>query len=123
MSDAFHPPVSVLSAALFCRCPRCGKGKLYDGLLSVAPSCTSCGLDLRAQDAGDGPAVFVVFILGAVSVALAIAVEARFEPPFWVHLLLWTPFVIGGAIVLLRPLKAALIALQYRHRSLGPPAA
>ncbi|HYM02828.1 MAG TPA: DUF983 domain-containing protein [Stellaceae bacterium] len=119
MSEPFHPPVSPLSAALLCRCPRCGKGKLYDGLLSVASRCTICGLDLRAQDAGDGPAVFVVLVLGAVVVALAIAVEVAFEPPIWVHVVLWTPVVIGGAIAMLRPLKAGLIALQYRHRALG----
>jgi len=123
VSEPFYPPVSPLVAALFCRCPRCGEGKLYDGVLTVASSCTRCGLDLRAQDAGDGPAVFVVLIIGAVTVGLAIIVEILFSPPFWVHAVLWTPLVIGGAILLLRPLKAGLIALQYRHRQLGGPSA
>jgi uncharacterized protein (DUF983 family) len=123
VSEPFYPPVSPLSAALFCRCPRCGEGKLYDGVLTVAPSCARCGLDLRAQDAGDGPAVFVVLILGALTVGLAIIVEILFSPPLWVHAVLWTPLVIGGAILLLRPLKAGLIALQYRHRQLGAPPA
>ena len=114
-----HPPVPILAAALRCRCPRCGQGKLFDGLLTVAPRCDACGLDLAAQDTGDGPAVFVVLILGAVVVGLAILVEIEFAPPFWVHLVLWTPVVIGGAIALLRPLKAWLIAMQYRHHRLG----
>jgi uncharacterized protein (DUF983 family) len=116
---AFYPPVSVLAAALGCRCPRCGEGPLYDGLLDVAAACSRCGLDLRAQDAGDGPAVFVILILGAVVVGLAILVEVLFAPPIWVHVVLWTPLVLGGSIVLLRWLKAGLIALQYRHRQLG----
>ena len=120
MSERFYPAVSPLAAALSCRCPRCGEGKLYDGLLSVAPVCARCGLDLRAQDAGDGPAVFVVLLLGALTVLLAILVEIAFAPPLWLHAVLWTPLVIGGAILLLRPLKAGLIALQYRHRLLGP---
>ena len=81
--------------------------------------CPECGLDFAAQDAGDGPAVFVVFILGAVVVALAIVVEILFAPPLWVHIVLWTPVILGGAIAMLRPLKAGLIALQYRHRALG----
>jgi uncharacterized protein (DUF983 family) len=123
VSEPFYPPIAPLVAALFCRCPRCGEGKLYDGVLTVAPSCTRCGLDLRAQDAGDGPAVFVVLILGALMVGLAIIVEILFSPPLWVHAVLWTPLVIGGAILLLRPLKAGLIALQYRHRQLGAPPA
>jgi uncharacterized protein (DUF983 family) len=118
VSDGYRPPVPVLTAALFCRCPRCGQGKLYDGLLSVAASCARCGLDLRAQDAGDGPAAFVVLILGAISVALAILIEAKFEPPAWIHLVLWPPVVIGGGILLMRHLKAGMIALHYHHRSL-----
>jgi uncharacterized protein (DUF983 family) len=113
-----YPPVPVLAAALRCRCPRCGQGKLFDGLLTVAPHCAICGLDLAAQDAGDGPAVFVVLILGALVVGLALLVEVKFAPPFWVHLVLWTPVVIGGAIAMLRPLKAWLIAMQYRHHLL-----
>ncbi|HXR85845.1 MAG TPA: DUF983 domain-containing protein [Stellaceae bacterium] len=114
-----YPPVPVLAAALRCRCPRCGEGKLFEGLLAVAPRCAACGLDLAAQDAGDGPAVFVVLILGALVVGLAILIEIKFAPPFWVHIILWTPVVIGGAIALLRPLKAWLIAMQYRHHLLG----
>jgi uncharacterized protein (DUF983 family) len=114
-----YPPVPVIEAALRCRCPRCGKGKLYRGLLTVTPCCSACGLDLAAQDAGDGPAVFVVLILGAVVVGLAILVEVKFAPPFWVHLVLWTPVILGGSIGLLRLLKAWLIAMQYRHNILG----
>jgi uncharacterized protein (DUF983 family) len=52
-------------------------------------------------------------------VGLAILVEVLFEPPLWVHVALWTPFTLAASILLLRPLKAALIALQYRHRALG----
>jgi uncharacterized protein (DUF983 family) len=123
MSEGFSPPPSFLAVALFCRCPRCGKGALYDGLLSVAPRCASCGLDLGAHDAGDGPAVFVVFALGAMVVALGAIVEVKFAPPVWVHLLLWTPVVLVGSILMLRLFKAGLIALQYRHRALGGDAA
>ncbi len=111
--------LSLMSIALRCRCPRCGRGRLFAGLLTVVPRCPDCGLDLAAQDAGDGPAVFVVLILGAVVVGLAILVEILFAPPLWVHIVLWTPTILGGAILMLRPLKAGLIALQYRHRALG----
>src|SRR6266571_146136 len=108
--------ISPLRAALGCRCPRCGRGRLFAGLLNVRRTCEVCGLDLSAQDAGDGPAVFVILFLGLIVVGLAALVEIRFSPPIWVHLLLWTPLILGGAVVMLRPLKAGLIALQYRHR-------
>ena len=94
---------------------------MFAGLLSVRGACENCGLDLSAQDAGDGPAVFVIFFLGLIVVSLAALVEIRYSPPIWVHLVLWTPLILGGAIVMLRPLKAGLIALQYRHHLLSAP--
>jgi len=117
------PAVSLFHAALGCRCPRCGRGRLFSGLLGVRRACEVCGLDLSAQDAGDGPAVFAILFLGTLVVGLAALVEIRFSPPLWVHLLLWGPLILIGAVAMLRPLKAGLIALQYRHRRLGtsPP--
>src|SRR5271165_3210647 len=107
-----------LRAAVTGRCPRCGRGHLFSGLLTVRAACAVCGLDLSAQDAGDGPAVFVILFLGLIVVTLAAIVEIDFSPPLWVHLVLWTPLILGGAIAMLRPFKAGLIALQYRHHLL-----
>ena len=115
------PAISPIRAALGCRCPRCGQGKLFTGLLNVRGACEVCGLDLSGQDAGDGPAVFVILFLGLIVVGLAALVEVKFSPPIWIHLMLWTPFIIVGAIAMLRPLKAGLIALQYRHHLLVVP--
>src|SRR5689334_4715278 len=117
----YFPPVSTWRAALLCRCPRCGEGALFTGPLTVRPACPHCSLDLSGQDAGDGPQVFVIFFLGLIVVGFAALVELKFSPPIWVHMVLWTPLIIGGALLLLRPLKAGLIALQYRHRLLENP--
>ncbi|HTW54234.1 MAG TPA: DUF983 domain-containing protein [Stellaceae bacterium] len=116
-----YPAVSPAHAALSCRCPRCGEGAIFAGLLTVRPACPACGLDLSAEDAGDGPAVFLIFVLGALAVGIAAWMEIEFEPPIWVHLLVLTPIIVGGAIGLLRPMKAYMIALQYRHNLLNPP--
>jgi uncharacterized protein (DUF983 family) len=116
------PTVSVTRAALGCRCPRCGKGRLFAGLLQVRAACAVCSLDLSAQDAGDGPAVLVIQFLGLIVVGLAAVVEIRFSPPIWVHLVLWTPLIFGGTVAMLRPLKAGLIALQYSHQLLDASA-
>ena len=115
------PAVPLRRAALGCRCPQCGKGRLFSGLLSVRQACAVCGLDLSAQDAGDGPAVFAILMLGMLVVGLAALVEVNFSPPIWVHLVLWAPLILIGAVAMLPPLKAGLIALQYRHRRLGTP--
>ncbi|SME94664.1 Uncharacterized conserved protein, DUF983 family [Tistlia consotensis] len=109
--------VSPLQAALHCRCPRCGKGRLYGGYLEVADRCESCGLDLKKADSGDGPAVFLILGLGALFVPLALWVDAVWAPSKWVHMAIWVPTVLGTTLLLIRPLKAYFIALQYRHRA------
>jgi uncharacterized protein (DUF983 family) len=116
-----YAPVSLTHAALLCRCPRCGEGRIFTGLLTVRDACPACRLDLSAEDAGDGPAVFLIFFLGAIAVGIAAWLEIEFDPPIWVHLIVLAPLIIGGAIGLLRPLKAGMIALQYRHNLLQRP--
>ena len=90
---------------------------MFTGLLTVRDRCGACGLDLSAHDSGDGPAVLVMFVLGAVVVALAFWVEFRFAPPLWVHIVLWPVVTLGLAMAMLRPAKAATVALQFRHRT------
>ena len=109
--------VSPFRAGFSCRCPRCGEGRLYSGFLTVASACDTCDLDYAKVDSGDGPAVFVIFIIGAIAAALALYVEFNFGPPFWVHALYLVPVVLGGSLMLLRPAKALLIALQFSNRA------
>ena len=116
MSQAWTQP-SVLEAALHCRCPRCGQGRLYRGILDVRPRCEHCDLDLTKTDAGDGAAALVIMVLGAFVVGLAFWTEFRFEPPLWLHAVLWPLLTIPLAIVMIRSTKAALIAMQFRHRA------
>lgn len=99
------------------RCPRCGKGKLFQGFLTLRPRCESCGLDFSFADAGDGPAVFVILFAGGVVVFAALMTEIAFQPPYWVHAVLWLPLVLLTTLGPLRPLKGLLIALQYHHRA------
>jgi uncharacterized protein (DUF983 family) len=104
-------------AALLGLCPRCGKGKLFDGYLNVAKSCLSCGLDYAMFDAGDGPAVFVILIAGGLVCAGALYVEFTFHPPYWVHAVLWIPAVTILTFGLLRLAKSLLLVLQYKHKA------
>jgi uncharacterized protein (DUF983 family) len=98
-------------------CPRCGARTLFAGLASFSPKCRACGLDFAAFNVGDGPAAFLIFIVGGITVALAMAVELSFSPPWWVHVLLWLPLATFLTIGLLRVSKALLLALEYRHRA------
>jgi uncharacterized protein (DUF983 family) len=117
VSEPVFPPVSPLRAGLTCRCPRCGRGRLFNGFLTVVPRCGTCDLDLGSADSGDGPAVFVVLILGIFVVGGALAVEMAFTPPLWLHMVVWLPVATAGALALLRPFKGVLIALQFHHQA------
>ena len=106
---------SPFVAGLTCRCPRCGQGKLFSGYLKLAKSCSTCGLDLAFADSGDGPAIFVIFLVAPVVIILALATGALFNPAPYVHLFLWIPTTIVLSLALLPPFKGVLVALQYRH--------
>ncbi len=108
--------VPPLQAALTCTCPRCGRGRLFKGFLSVVDECEACGLPLGRHDSGDGPAVFLIFILGFLAVPLAIWIELSYVVPMWLPALVAGAAVIVLALALLRPSKAYVLALQYRHR-------
>lgn len=110
-------PASVFGAGLRCRCPRCGEGALFRGFLDLRPACKTCGLDYGRVDSGDGPAVFVVFVVGVIVVGLALWTEIRFSPPQWLHMVLWLPLSLVLTLALLRPFKAVLIALQFKHKA------
>ncbi|MDO9502300.1 DUF983 domain-containing protein [Falsiroseomonas sp.] len=119
MTDPFYPPQSPIATGLACRCPRCGQGRLFSGYLELVEHCDICDLDLRDSDSGDGPAVFVIFALGFIVVPIALWVEARFQPPLWLHAVLWSIMILGGALALLRPFKGVMVALQYKHRGIS----
>lgn len=114
--STFYPNVSPFGAGMRCACPRCGRGKLFKGYLTVAERCDVCGLDLARHDSGDGPAVFLIFILGFVVVPIALWVSMSVEWPLWLHAMIWSAVVLGMTLGMLRPAKAYVVALQYRYR-------
>ena len=107
-------PVQVAIRGL---CPRCANRTLFAGLATFAPRCRACGLDFASFNVGDGPAAFLILIVGALVVGLAAALELGASPPWWVHALLWVPLTTVLVIGCLRIAKGALLALEYRHRA------
>lgn len=113
------PDFDVIKLGLSCKCPRCRTGDLFaPGFMnmSLRNHCANCGLNLSKNDSADGPAVFLIFILGALLVPLALWVDAIFSPPLWLHALIWSVVALSMTIGALRPLKAYIIALQFKHR-------
>ncbi|WP_163269142.1 DUF983 domain-containing protein [Chelativorans alearense] len=114
---AIWPPVDPVRAGLSGRCPRCGEGRLFSGFLSVGKRCANCGLDYGFADSGDGPAAFVILIIGFIVVGLALWLEVTTGAPLWLHFLLWVPLTLVLSLTALRLIKGLLIALQYRNKA------
>jgi uncharacterized protein (DUF983 family) len=107
---------SSLQAALAGNCPRCGAHTLFAGWVRFADRCRSCGLDFTSFNVGDGPAAFLIFIVGTIVVVSALVVDGAFSPPWWVHLV-WIPVATALTIGGLRLSKAWLLAQEYRPRA------
>ena len=114
---AHYPSVEPIAAGLRGRCPRCGEGRLFDGFLTVGKHCSNCGLDYSYADAGDGPAAFVILIIGFIVVGLALWMEVNVGPPLWVHFLLWVPLILVLGLAALRLIKGVLLTLQYANKA------
>ncbi|MCY7339004.1 MAG: DUF983 domain-containing protein [Sphingomonas bacterium] len=111
-----HVAPTLVAASLQGLCPRCGARTLFAGVARFAPTCSSCGLDFSAFDVADGPAAFLILIVGAIVAGAAITVELAYSPPYWVHLV-WLPVLIGLTLAGLRIGKAGLMYQIYRHRA------
>jgi uncharacterized protein (DUF983 family) len=109
--------IQIARAAIAARCPKCDVGPLFDGWVRFAPRCPACGLDLSVFNVGDGPAAFLILIVGGLVTALALMVQLGAHPPFWVHILLWVPLTTALVVLCLRASKAALLILEYRNQA------
>jgi uncharacterized protein (DUF983 family) len=109
----------ALRAGLAMKCPRCAKAPLFEGYLTIGKACRNCQLDFRAGDTADGPAALIILLVGAIIVGAAIFVEIKFAPPMWLHMMLWLPSSAALTLILLRPFKGALFAIQYFYRAGG----
>jgi len=109
-------PPSLAAATFKGLCPRCGAKSLFAGAARFAPECDRCGLDFASFDVGDGPAAFLILIVGAIVAVAAILVDLAYNPPWWVHII-WLPLMIGLTLAGLRIGKAALMFQIFHHRA------
>jgi uncharacterized protein (DUF983 family) len=115
-ADPDHPQTSEpISAGIRGRCPHCGKGRLFDGFLALAPRCETCGLDYSFADPADGPAFFAITFACLPSVGFATWLEIAHQAPYWTHLVTTLPLLLATMIPPLRPLKGWLVASQYAN--------
>ncbi|AMB47448.1 DUF983 domain-containing protein [Methylobacterium sp. AMS5] len=116
-TETRYEPQAPLSVAARSACPRCGRGHLFKGFLSIAPRCDACGLDFSFADPADGPAFFVMMTTAIPAVAFGLWLELTYDPPVWLHFALTLPVVLIACTLPLRFFKGWLVASQYVHRA------
>jgi uncharacterized protein (DUF983 family) len=102
-----------------CRCPRCGEGKLFRAFLKVDNNCSACGLDFTPHRADDLPAYLVIVIVGHLVVPMALMIETEYSPPVWLQLAIYLPITLMLSLLLLQPVKGAVVGLQWALRMHG----
>ena len=117
MTEPYYPDLSPIKTGLAGKCPRCGRGRLFDGYLAVAKNCGSCGLSFDFADAGDGAAWFVMLFTCFVGVGAILGIEVAYSPAFWVHVLIAIPLIIVMPLLLLRPAKGMLLCQQWKTKA------
>jgi uncharacterized protein (DUF983 family) len=115
-----HPRLNTLATGIRCRCPRCGKGPLLRGYLTIRDRCPVCDLDYGFADPADGPAFFVMSVVGVLGMAAFMAFEFMVHPPTWVHFAFTFPLLAAACLLILRPFKGWMVAEQYVHKAAPP---
>jgi uncharacterized protein (DUF983 family) len=101
------------------RCPRCGEGKLFRAFLKVDNNCSVCGLDFTPHRADDLPAYLVIIIVGHIVVPTALMIETNYAPPVALQLAIYLPFTFVASLLLLQPVKGAVVGMQWALRMHG----
>jgi uncharacterized protein (DUF983 family) len=96
------------------RCPVCGKGRVFNGYLTVVPACPDCGAPLGRLRADDAPPYFTIFIAGHLLVPPVLWIEKAYQPAMWIHMALWLPLFTIACVLLLRPVKGATVGWMTR---------
>lgn len=125
MSDDSQYPVrstgETLRLGLRGKCPRCSHGEIFQSYLKVADQCKVCGLVLTGHDAGDAAVTPAILLIGSLVVGMAFYVEMKYQPPYWIHAVLWIPLATLATMVIIPAFKGMAIAMQHKLRSTSEP--
>lgn len=118
-----EPPARPLGTAMARgfrgRCPVCGEGKLFAGYLAIAPTCSACGEAFHHHRADDLPPYLTILVVGHVVVSGLLITERLYRPEIWIQMAIWLPLTAGLALAVIRPIKGAVVGLQWALRMHG----
>jgi len=109
----------AIGNGVMCRCPNCGKGKLFRSYLKINDTCSECGEKLSSARADDFPPYIAIFIVGHILVGWMLHAEMSgpVDPMFYV----WTmmPAAILLPLIMLPSIKGAVVGLQWANYMYG----
>lgn len=109
----------AMARGIHCRCPNCGEGKLFRAFLKTADNCSVCGQDFTHHRADDLPAYLVIVVVGHIVVPVALWIETNYSPSIVLQLAFYLPFTLIASLLLLQPIKGAVVGLQWAFRMHG----
>ena len=112
--EVVPPLLTVLGRGIAGRCPNCGIGRIFAGFLRIAPACAHCAAPLGALRADDAPPYIVIFLVGHLLLPPIFWIEKAYEPPMWLHMVVWLPLFALICTFMLRPIKGAVVGLMWR---------
>jgi len=110
---------SALSRGVKGRCPSCGDARLFGRFLKPVPHCPACGQDWSVQTADDLPAYLVVLLVGHLLAPFIVALNLRYDISTGVQMALWPSLALVMSMLMIQPVKGAVIALQWARRMQG----
>lgn len=114
-TTTISPPFfTAIGRGIANRCPVCGEGKVFRGFLAVVPECSACGAPLGRLRADDAPPYVVIFLVGHLLFPGVFWVERHYQPPMWLHMVVWLPLFAVLCTVLLRPVKGGVVGYMVR---------
>lgn len=102
-----------------CRCPHCGKGRLFRAYLKVADQCEVCGEQLNLHRADDLPPYLAITIVGHIIVFLMLHLDMTYKVQPMTYVLSMIPLAIILPLAMLPSIKGAIVGLQWANHMYG----
>lgn len=113
VEKARRPVIPAMLRGAANRCMNCGRGKVFEGFLKTRHCCSECGEEFHHHRADDAPPYFTITIVGHIVIPALLIVEVMWRPAIWIHMSIWLPLTVLLSLALMRPIKGALVALQW----------
>lgn len=94
-------------------CPRCGTPGLVVAYLKPTPACSGCGEGFDHIRTDDFAPWLSILVIGHLLVPAVISVERLFDPPLWLHLVLWGTLGVEMVMAVLPRTKGAALGLMW----------